>query len=111
MDRESTDILKGSLRQKEKARRGCMTAFEIVADTFIDECQIEIIENHQLPLVVDERNPFRFMVEYKGGIWYCEAHYQCRENPDEFVTIRRSYSAETVACIATFYNGVEDGSD
>jgi hypothetical protein len=88
-----------------------MTAFEVVADTFLDECQIEIVENDSLPLVVDERNPFHFQVDYKNGAWYCEAFFQCRENPDEYVTIRRGYSAEMVASISTFYDGLDDGAD
>ena len=108
MDRESTDTVKVSLRAKYQAKRGDMTAFEIVVDTFVDECQIEIVENHSLPLVVDERNPYHFKVDYSGGIWVCEAFYQCRENPDEFVTIRREYTSETVACISTFYEDSDD---
>lgn len=84
-----------------------MTAFEIVAETALDEMQIEIVENHSLPLVVDERNPFHFQVDYNKGIWTCEGFFQCRENPDQFVTIRRQYSSETVACLSTFYNGEE----
>lgn len=88
-----------------------MTAFEIVADTFLDECQIEIVENHSLPLVVDERNPFFFQVVYKAGIWYCEAHFQCREDPEGFVKIHRAYSSEMVAALSTFYLGEEEESD
>ena len=88
-----------------------MTAFEVVADTFLDECQIEIVENHKLPRVIDERNPFSFGIRYTDGTWVCEASFQCRENPDEFVTIRREYSSETVACISTFYEDSDDASD
>ena len=89
-----------------------MTAFEVVADTALDEFQIEIVENKTLPLVIDERNPFHFQVDYKDGVWYCEGYYQCRENPEEYVTIRRAYSSETVAAISTFYEGMdEDDSD
>lgn len=88
-----------------------MTAFEIVADTFLDECQIEIVENHTLPLVVDERNPYSFQVEFKAGIWYCEARFQCREDPDGYVKIHRAYSSEMVAAFSTFYLGEEEDSD
>ena len=87
-----------------------MTAFEIVADTALDEMQIEIVENDALPLVVDERNPYYFQVEYnpKEGIWYAEGKFQCREDPEQCVVIRRAYSNETVACISTFYDGLDD---
>ena len=88
-----------------------MTAFEIVADTFIDECQIEIVENPSLPKVVDERNPFHFQVDYRDKIWHCEAHYQCKENPDQYVTIVREYTNETVAAISVFYDGEDESDD
>lgn len=85
-----------------------MTPFEICIDTVIDEMAIELVENTSLPLVVDERNPFHFQMDFKNDVWTCEGHYQCREKPDEFVTVRRQYSTETLAAIATFYDGLED---
>ena len=88
-----------------------MTAFEVVADTFIDECQIEIVENPSIPKVLDERNPFHFQVDYRDGVWSCEGFFQCKENPDEFVTIRRGYSAEMVAALSMFYLGEEESDD
>ncbi len=88
-----------------------MTAFEVVADTFIDECQIEIVENPSIPNVLNERNPFHFQIDYRNGVWSCEGFYQCKETPDEFVTIRRGYSAEMVAALSTFYLGEEEESD
>ena len=85
-----------------------ITAFEVAIDTAIDEMQVELVENQSLPAVVNERNPFRFTVEYSDGRWVCEGVYQCRENPDECVTIHREYTAETIALLSRFYVFDED---
>lgn len=88
-----------------------MTAFEVVADTFLDECQIEIVENHKLPRVVDEMNPFRFEIRFNKKNWSCVASFQCADDPEKFVTIARQYTPETVAYISTFYGDDEDSDD
>ena len=91
-----------------------MNIFEFVCETALDEFQVEIVENDKLPLVVNERLPFHFQVDYKNKVWYCEGHYQCRENPDEFVTIRRAYSTETICAmmdLCDLYEGLEEESD
>ena len=85
-----------------------MNAFEMVLDTALDEFQIEIVENDKLPLVVNERLPFHFQIDYKDNTWYCEGHYQCRENPDEFVTIRRAYTNEMIGAMLNLYEMYED---
>lgn len=85
-----------------------MTAFEVVADTFLDECQIEIVEDDSLPLVVDERNPFHFEINFRDGIWYCIALFQCREDEDKYVTISKAYSSELVGALSYFYNGEDE---
>lgn len=85
-----------------------ITAFEVVVDTAIDEMQIELVENGSLPAVVNERNPFLFTVNYNDGKWICEGVFQCKENPDEYVTIHREYTAETIALLSRFYEGIED---
>lgn len=85
-----------------------MTAFEICVDTAIDEMAIELVENNSLPTVVDERSPYHFQVDFKDDVWTCEGFYRCREKPDEFVTVRRQYSTETIEAIATFYDGLDE---
>ena len=85
-----------------------MTAFEVCVSQFLDECEIEIVENQKLPLVVDQRNPYYMAVEFRSGLWWCEAKFQCRENPDEFVHIRRCFSPELIANLSMFYDGEGD---
>ena len=46
------------------------TAFEIVLDTFCDECEVEFVENNSLPVVIDPRNPFDFNITYRDKVWY-----------------------------------------
>ena len=85
-----------------------MTAFEVCVAQFLDECEIEIVENQKLPLVVDQRNPFHMEVDFKAGLWWCEAKFQCREDPESFVQIRRCYSPELIANLSVFYDGKDE---
>jgi len=75
------------------------TAFTIAVDTFIDENEIELCENESLPTVINPRNPVRCSIAYKDGIWYCEADYILQENPEEYLKMRRAYSAEIIALL------------
>lgn len=90
------------------------TAFEIVLDTFCDECEVEFVENNSLPVVIDPRNPFDFNITYRDKVWYCTAKFQCKEDPDQFVNIARAYTNETIFAmrdLMDLYEGLEEESD
>lgn len=87
------------------------TAFEIVCDTFKDECAIELYENESLPAVLDPWNPFNFNITYRDGAWYCTAEFTCREDNNQFVTISRGYTNETVFAMRELYGYTEGEPD
>lgn len=89
------------IEQNEQA----MSAFEICVAQMLDECEIEIVENGSLPVVVDQRNPYYMQIVFKNGLWWCDAKYQSKDNPDEYVHIRRCFSPELLTELSMFYNG------
>lgn len=81
------------------------TTIDVVYDLFIDDAHISFVEDDSLPIVVNPRLPFDLHIYYDSEQkkFICEAKYQCAENKEEFVFIRREYTTETVAEVVNLY--------
>lgn len=79
-----------------------MQAIEMVLELLLDEGEIELVENKELPAVINQRNPFYLNVVYnrQEKRFECEMRYQVRDNSDQFVQINRMYTSELIGEIA-----------